>query len=198
MDAVTTITVIGSFVASMTALILGLAGIWAQNKRDAKQAKVDQDKSDKQAEIDKGRLEIERDKADDEARQLTYNSLKAELDRLHENEARDRARILELEAAELEKISKIGELMIAKINAESEAAVMKGKFEALQMKLNSILPPEEAKKKRKEETVPLAIRQTLETNAARIANVKEEMEQELETFKSGSLANGTNQPLEGE
>lgn len=197
MDAVTTITVIGSFVASMTALILGLAGIWAQNKRDAKQAKVDQDKSDKQAEIDKGRLEIERDKADDEARQLTYNSLKAELDRLHENEARDRARILELEAAELEKISKIGELMIAKINAESEAAVMKGKFEALQMKLNSILPPEEAKKKRKEETVPLAIRQTLETNATRIAQVEEEMNKEIETFKSGSLANNGETP-EGE
>lgn len=188
MDPIATLAVIGSFITSISALVLGLAGIWAQSKRDSKQAKADDDKTKAQNELDKSRLDLERDKADDEARQLTLDSLKAEIARLTEKETLDRNRIMELETAELEKISKIGELMIAKINAESEVATMKYKMEALQTKLNSILPPEESKK-RKEETVPLAIRQTLETNATRIALVEEEMNKELKTFKSGSLAN---------
>lgn len=98
----------------------------------------------------------------------------------------------------MEKIQKIGELTVAKINAESEVATMKYKMEALQTRLNALLPKEEVSKRKKEETIPLAIRQTLETNATRIARVEEEVKQEIETFKSGSLANGTNQPVEGE
>lgn len=196
MDA-TTIAVAASLITSVGAIILGLAGIWAQNKKDAKQAKIDDDKARAQNEIDKERLDMEREKADNDIRLATLASLKEELERLQDKEVKDRNRILELEAAELEKIQKIGELTVAKINAESEVATMKYKMEALQMKLNAILPPEETKKKRKEETVPLAIRQTLETNATRIARVEEEVKQEIETFKSGSLANGESQ-IEGE
>lgn len=187
---------VGALITSLGTLILGLAGILAQGRKDAKQAKLDDDKAKRQDELDKGRLDIERDKADDEARQATLESLRAELTRLQEKEVKDRARILELEAAELEKIDKIGQLMVAKINAESEAATMKYKFEQLQLKLNAVLPPEKAKKK--EETVPLAIRQTLEDNANRIALVEEEMHKEIETFKSGSLANESPAPPEGE
>lgn len=198
MEPLTAIAVIGSFITSISALILGLAGIWAQNKRDAKQAKIDDAKAKAQNVIDQGRLELERDKADDDARQATINTLREEIARLQENETRDRNRILELEAAELDKIEKIGKLMMAKIDAESEAATMRYKMEAMQMKLNALLPQEQAKKKGKEETVPLAIRQTLEDNETRKALVKEEMNKEIETFKSGSLANNGESQTEGE
>lgn len=197
MEPLTAIAVIGSFITSISALILGLAGIWAQNKRDAKQAKIDDAKAKAQNVIDQGRLELERDKADDDARQATINTLREEIARLQENETRDRNRILELEAAELDKIEKIGKLMMAKIDAESEAATMRYKMEAMQMKLNALLPQEQAKKKSKEETVPLAIRQTLEDNETRKALVKEEMNKEIETFKSGSLANNGENQTEG-
>lgn len=205
MDPVVIVTVLGSFITSISALIIGLATLWTQSKRDSKQAKIDQDKTDKQAEIDRGRLDIERDRAEDEARQATLESLRTELTRLQEKEVKDRARILELEAAELEKIAKIGELMIGKINAESEAATTKYKMNAMQekmddmqIKLNAFLPEEAKSRKKKEETVPLAIRQTLETNATRIAKVEEETQKEIETFKSGSLANGEATSVEGE
>lgn len=198
MEPITAVAVIGSLITSISALILGLAGIWAQNKRDAKQAKLDTEKAEAQNELDKGRLDLERDKADEDAKQATIATLREEITRLQENQAKDRARILELEAMELDKIEKIGQLMMAKIDAESEAATMRYKMEAMQMKLNALLPQEVSDKKRKEETVPLAIRKTLETNKNRKALVEEEMYKEMEEFKSGSLANGGTTPPEGE
>lgn len=204
--AIALLAAVGAFITSISSLILGLAGIWAQNKRDSKQAQTADITAKSQTELDKERLEIERDKADEETRQATLASLRAELDRLHENETKDRNRIGELENIIIDKTAKIGELMMAKIDAESEAAIMKNKMgvmqekmDAMQLKLNSVLPEEPAAKKRKEETVPLAIRQTLEENENRKYHVMEETNKEIETFKSGSLANGTTTPpVEGE
>lgn len=195
MDPVAVIAVIGSFVASISALILGLAGIIAQNKRDNKQSKIDQDKSDKQSELDKGRLDIDREKATEESYQTMLESLRAEVARLRENETRDRTRIQELETSVIDKTTKIGDLMLAKIDAESETATMRYKMEAMQTKLNMLLKiPEipEPKKRiaKKEETLPIPIKKVLLANEFRKTKVVEEMNHEIEKFKISSITNG--------
>jgi uncharacterized coiled-coil protein SlyX len=170
-----------TLILAIITIVPTVGGLIFQALKDKRDARLAEKKADDQADIDRTNAAANASNAATTASNTTILTLQGENERLSK-------RIIELETNAIQSISKIGELMLAKIDAESDAATMRYKMETMQMKLNALLP-EKTTKKKKEDTVPLKIKQTLLANEDRKVLVIEEMDKELETFKSGSIAN---------
>lgn len=175
-----------TIILAIIAIVPTVGGLIIQAKREKKQTELEDRKAAAQAEIDKINATSNATSIASTASSNVIITLQGETDRLSK-------RVIELEAALIAKTTQIGELMMAKIDSESETATMKYKLETMQVKLNSLLPvAEHALPLKKKDTVPLKIKQTLLANEERKNLVAQEISKEVEQLKSGSIANGRN------
>jgi hypothetical protein len=191
-----------TLILAFITIVPTVGGLIFQAMKDKRQADLDDKKALAEKERVEAQTEIDRANAASNASNAATNASNTTILTLQGENERLSKRIIELETSIYQKTEQIGVLMLAKIDAESDADTMKYKMETMQMKLNALSPTEKigAAKKKKEDTVPLIVKQTLLVNEERKALVMEEMGKELETLKSGSITNGISHttPIEGE
>lgn len=165
----------GPVLLALIAIVPTAVGLIVQEKRDAKQ------------------LQIEITKAANEATQMLTTSLREEISRLQTDVDKYRNRISELETAIITKTKEYGELLLSNIDKDSELRTMKYKMESMQRKLESVVP---AKSKKKEDTVPLKVKQELLANEEMKLQILERTDKEVNELRSKSISNGIEHNLE--
>lgn len=195
MDA-TTIAVAASFITSVGAIILGIAGILAQNRRDNRLAEIDQGKANRQAELDKIRLDLEKDKTANDSIMAIIQPLREEITRLTDSYTRLQARTVELENALIEKTKAIGLLMQEGIDKDFKYAQLQYNMENIKMRLDTLMKKEEITKpiiaRTKRTKLPVIDPdepEKLELYRAKKAEIRTETNKEIEELKSKSISN---------
>jgi uncharacterized coiled-coil protein SlyX len=170
-----------TIILAIITIVPTVGGLMLQARREKKQAEMDERKAKAQEETDKINAAAGAASVASVASSNIIVTLQGEVDRLNK-------RLAELEIAVIDKTTRIGELMLAKIDGEAEVASMKYKMETMQSKLNSILPEEVAKPRRKKEDIQL--KQTLLSLEEKKTKIAQETSLEIEKLKNNSIANG--------
>jgi uncharacterized coiled-coil protein SlyX len=170
-----------TIILAIITIVPTVGGLMLQARREKKQAEIDERKAKAQEETDRANAAAGAASVAYVASSNIIITLQGEVDRLNK-------RLAELEIAVIDKTTRIGELMLAKIDGEAEVASMKYKMETMQSKLNSILPEESAKPRRKKEDIQL--KQTLLSLEEKKTKIAQETSQEIEKLKNNSIANG--------
>jgi len=127
MDNTGLIAVISALVLS----IIGNIGAWWQIAANAKKDK-------RQADIDVGRLKLEKDKAETEKESVDRAAMLAVTESLRLEVERLQKRGVELENTVIAKTTEIGELKLVAIDKEAELRTMRYNMQTMQVRLNAI------------------------------------------------------------
>lgn len=152
-----------------------------------------------QASKDKKQAAIDMNKAATDAMMSVIQPMRDEITRLQ-------TRGVELEGMLIDKTTENGNLRIKLIDKENEIRALKYNYDGLQIKLDALQgkgsfaanpTSTPSKKKKKEETLPITIKQEIEANELRKQQIAQETDDVLKEIKSKSVTNGTTKP-EGE
>lgn len=174
-----------TLILAIVTIIPTVGGLILQSIKDKHAAEIEEKRAAAQAEIDKTNATVTASSVSTANSASFIVTLQGEVDRLNR-------RVAELEISEISKTTKIGELMMAKIDSDASAATMKYKLDTIQLKLNSFLPDSPTQdKKKKAETVPLKLKQELVSLELKKSKIAQETTLEIEKLKSNSITNGT-------
>ena len=173
-----------TIILAIITIVPTVGGLMLQARREKKQAEMDDRKAKIQEETDRVNAAAGAASVASVASSNVIITLQGEVERLNK-------RLAELELSIIDKTTRIGELMLAKIDRDAEVATMKYKMETMQLKLNAILPEEVAKpRKKKEDTVPIQLKKTLLSLDEQKTKVTQETSLEIEKLKNNSISNG--------
>jgi FtsZ-interacting cell division protein ZipA len=170
-----------TIILAIITIVPTVGGLMLQARREKKQAEMDERKAKAQEETDRANAAAGAASVASVASSNIIITLQGEVDRLNK-------RLAELELAVIDKTTRIGELMLAKIDGEAEVATMKYKMDTMQLKLNAILPEESVKPRKKKEDIQL--KQTLLSLEEKKTKIAQETSLEIEKLKNNSITNG--------
>ena len=170
-----------TIILAIITIVPTVGGLMLQARREKKQAEMDERKAMAQEETDRANAAAGAVSVASIASSNIIITLQGEVDRLNK-------RLAELELSVIDKTTRIGALMLAKVDSDAEVATMKYKMETMQLKLNAILPEEVAKPRKKKEEVQL--KQTLISLEEKKTKIAHETSLEIEKLKNNSISNG--------
>jgi FtsZ-interacting cell division protein ZipA len=176
-----------TIILAIITIVPTVGGLIIQARREKKQAELDKMRAEAQEEIDKTNAASAASTVATTATSSVIVTLQSEVERLNK-------RVAELEISVLDKTTRIGELMMAKIDSEATSATMKYKMESMQLKLDSIVINPEIKnspspKQKKAAVVPLKLKQTLLSLEEQKEKIAKETNLEIEHLKNNSITN---------
>jgi len=171
-----------TLILAIITIVPTVGGLILQSIKDKHAAEIEEKRAAAQAEIDKTNATTNASSVSTANSSSFIMTLQGEVDRLNR-------RVAELEMSEISKTTKIGELMMAKIDSDAAAATMKYKLDTIQLKLNSFLPDSPTQDK-KADTVPLKLKQELVSLELKKSKIAQETTLEIEKLKNNSITNG--------
>lgn len=173
-----------TLILAIITIVPTVGGLILQSIKDKHAAEIEEKRAAAQAEIDKTNAATNANSVSTANSASFIVTLQGEVDRLNR-------RIMELEISEISKTTKIGELMMAKIDSDAAVATMKYKLDTMQLKLNSYLPDSSTQdKKKKTDTAPLKLKQELASLEIKKTKIAQETNLEIEKLVSNSITNG--------
>jgi uncharacterized coiled-coil protein SlyX len=170
-----------TLILAIVTIIPTVGGLILQSIKDKHAAEIEEKRAAAQAEIDKTNATTTASSISTANSASFIVTLQGEVDRLNK-------RVMELEVAVMDKTTRIGELMMAKIDSDAATATMKYKLDTMQLKLNSILP-ENIAQGAKEDAVPPKLKQELVSLELKKSKIAQETTLEIEKLKNNSISN---------
>lgn len=159
-------------VLAIVAIVPTILSLITQSNKDKRQATIDMNKA-------------------------AADSMMAVIQPMRDEITRLQTRGLEMETQLIAKTTENGKLRIDLIDRENELHIMKASYDGLQMKYNLLAKSAEegvvgvVKRKTKEDTVPIHVKDEIKANEDKKALIVQETEDEVKQLKSNSIANGT-------